>query len=1431
MAFISLDRRFYAWSKSSGDPDLFRYMDSSRGAISWGELKSRRRVILLAEAGSGKTEEMTAQHQAGIDQGHYSFYTTVQKAADKGLSAALGKRQLSSVEEWQSSDRPAWFFFDSIDEAKAKDINLEDLLVEIANAIVGCEARAHVIISGRHSNWEFERDLERVIKHLPIPADPEELIPVDENQALISVLRPKDTKKEPKSIETPVVVVMAPLDKNRVAEFAAQKGISNVDAFLKGLNQSHLWQFARRPLDLGWLVDHWNANGMFGSLAEMLELSLHSRLEETNPILNRKDALSIDKALRGLERVGAALTLSKIDSILIPDEGREFGGVKEALKLSDALTDWSSSEHTLFINRPVFDPARAGLVRLHNDNEGVVRSYLTAKWIKRLSEANCPLRAVLDLLVANQYGVEIVRPTMRETAAWIALWDRKISCELIRIDASVLIGHGDPSSLPVDERKAILQKVIAKISTEPFYDSPAFTSLQRFAKQDMAPFIRQAWRRNKQSPAVRELLLLMIELGELTECADIAVEAAYLQFDDDATFLYASRALIATANSTEKTRFGKFVADNAETIASRVVWNAMESLFPGHMLTIDLIKALSKVDLENTGGLGLDHYGPGFIAKIETANEVEQVLNELLRLLGAIEPFDYDHLQREKQQSILSSITAAGTRLLSLINQDDLPLSVVTAAIAVGMAEGTDRRAQLDELERLPKALGKTPARRRASVWIAYPLLTGSKALQGQPLTNHWQLRFGGLYLEFGPEDLTWVLEDAMYRENADEQHLALSIAMGIWRDAEKSKAILKEITSATKSSPELTEVVREWIAPHRPSAEEVNFERQRKQRARKTALQLASADKSWMKFAENIRSNPKQLQNLHKPGVKGIDWRIFHIWKLLRQIGGGYSQNSAMHLQQLTKIFGNDALEEIRLAFMGYWRLCSSLPRSKRSAEERNIVYTQDSVALVGVTLEADEPNWASKLSHEDALTAAILATLEVGDLPTWLSALSEAKPNAVREVLMGEIVEVLRDRGSLEHSHFLQTLSNADEKVLSVVSSEIFKIISLEPDLPSAALDSIIRILVRGYKNTNQLLEFAISRFRKTTEPDIRAMYLGMSYSLDADRATKELVNTLCELEEADQTRLAIAVLPKIFGNGWSRMNLPIATLSVKNLERLIELAYKAIKVEEDVHRPSGVVYSPNERDYAENARWAAFMSLVNQPGFATIDALHRLTSLHWFPIPRHRMIDYAMKRAGQDSESAPWIAADVHKYENDFLKLPRTSKDLQEIIERHLSDIEHDLLNGSTSQYKTVARLEKEVAVQNWMMEALNRKHVRGYSIEREAHVLDEKEPDLQVTAKATDAKLPIEIKVAETWTLTQLEEALTGQLMEQYVRERLNRWGVLLLVHQKKKKRGWIKGGKYISFDTVVKHLKQMALDISGRDFDSPQLHIAVIDVTK
>ena len=319
--------------------------------------------------------------------------------------------------------------------------------------------------------------------------------------------------------------------------------------------------------------------------------------------------------------------------------------------------------------------------------------------------------------------------------------------------------------------------------------------------------------------------------------------------------------------------------------------------------------------------------------------------------------------------------------------------------------------------------------------------------------------------------------------------------------------------------------------------------------------------------------------------------------------------------------------------------------------------------------------------------------------------------------------------------------------------------------------------------------------------------------------------------ELAAPDQAALVQRVLPRVFGGQFGRDDDVVEHFPLASLERLVRLAFQAIRPDHDIQHVNGEVYSPGPRDDAEGARGAVFKRIVTTPGRAGFDAIMRLHAENGFPASKERLQELAIERASIESEMAPWPAGEAVEFERTAGTEPRTTRDLQMLALSRIADMQHDLVHDDYQQGETLAGLPSENTVQRWFGDRMDLKKGRSFSVGRENHVADEKEPDVRLVAKATDANVPIEIKVAESWALRQLESALVDQLCGKYLRDRQTRHGILLLVHQMPRPVGWeAENGVMLTFQQVVERLRAKAAEIAGAATDAPQPEIAVIDVT-
>src|SRR6266566_4568660 len=299
---IELNRRFVQCDNDErSDPALVAHFERTAGTLGWHDLLPRRRVVLLAEAGSGKTTEMKARARALKAQGRAAFYAPVEDVGRRGLEGALRHADRAQLAAWRTSEEDAWFFIDSVDEAKNSGVKLHTALRGIAEAIAGGERRAHVVLAGRYTDWQFRHDLALLNEDLAIPTDRALPPPPSPDELVISTIH-REARKEEEPPEEPIVVVMTGLDEARVRQFAAGQKVQNLAEFMGQIEAANLWQFARRPLDLEWLVEFWHGNGRLGSLAETLETCISERLQESQVDRARQDGLDIARAGRAVEQ-------------------------------------------------------------------------------------------------------------------------------------------------------------------------------------------------------------------------------------------------------------------------------------------------------------------------------------------------------------------------------------------------------------------------------------------------------------------------------------------------------------------------------------------------------------------------------------------------------------------------------------------------------------------------------------------------------------------------------------------------------------------------------------------------------------------------------------------------------------------------------------------------------------------------------------------------------------------------------------------------------------------------------------------------------------------------------------------------------------------------------------------------------------------------
>tara|TARA_E500000318_G_scaffold112037_1_gene133549 strand:- start:240 stop:4535 length:4296 start_codon:yes stop_codon:yes gene_type:complete len=1380
----------------------------------WDELLLSERVVVLAEAGSGKTHEMQQLTSRLVADGRSAFFVPLEMLADQDLPEILAAKADDGerFENWRTDDSaPAWFFLDAVDELKLHRGTLRRALTRVARALGDARARANVVLSSRPTDWQPGADLDTFREYLP-PTHREAMVVQDQEADVVDPLlselqEPDASKSEPR------IVVLLPLDKKQIETFAVAAGVDDTNRFLEAIQRSDVEAFAGRPLDLLGLIDGWIAEG---GLPTRLEHHQRDVLRSLRDDPDRPDAevLSSDQAAEGAKRLALALTMTRMRTMAVPDRTPDSG----ALIASDVLTDWTSAQISSLLRRPLFDPATYGRVRFHHRS---IQEYLAAERLADLRQKGLPVRTLMRALFSDRYGEHVVIPSMRPIAGWLSLRDADVRREALVREPEVLVVEGDPQSLDHHARCELLRHYIERYGAGGWrrLEMP-ISQIRRLAQPDLADDVAATWAAPHENEEVREFLLKLIWLGPLLKCAEIAFEAARSRDFSPYARIIGIRALATCDRSDLARSVASDMLNDPDGWPAQIIHSSIDDLFPAVMTLDELENLLRRIpEPRNTvGGFewglfnlvdGLDPHDP---ATIELRERLAALIRE-----GCVSNSDI-----YCPSSSFSHLTPALVKLCLRQFQSGRTDSqlVVSSVVAIRYhADNTTGREQADELR---MALREAAVRKEA--FLSDLALNDQINPEMDPRHRLFTALHQGVLGQISGDD-EWPLEKVTAASTEADRVLFIHAAIQAWVNGGRRPEVAEDLLSRVSDDDVLLALVEGEINP--PPREPSEAVRRLHRRQEERAAEEAKKEERWQNFQHQVTAIPSEMfssEQLERTVNLLLDW--------LRGRGDDQSSIVFSGWRFIRKFFGDHVGDIFEAYLLNQWRNTPP-PLISGPLSEAPQISRRRCVALTGLLVEAaSSSEWAVHLEADEALRAAQWATLELNGFPEWLGMLANVHPTAVTEILEVEISAELGETATNEHPHNLSAVQHGPENVrLLLVPALKARLLDWpqpikdeQHDLRQATnLDRVLTILVEAGCMDAYAADECETRFRIAPTTIAGGVWLSGLCAQDLERGCRVIRDVLAEVPEEQRGALGQRWVRILFGDrGFFRVPVGLDA-PVTVIVDLIKLAYDVVRLDDDLHHEG--VFTPGERDDAQDARSRLLGALIELAGQDAHDALVELADDGRFAHMPDRLRMLARERAAIDSEPEPMTTAAFHVWEARFATPPGNRDALFQVMVDRLEDIEFDVRHHDFGDRRWLRDVEDEREMQARLSTHLQDRQRDDYQVIREDEVADAKKPDIRLLARAFPGRAAIEIKIGDSWSVRELEEAVRDQLVGQYLRAAECSVGALWVTYAGRKGFQHPETGQKMTFEAVVQQLQAYAAQIEAGE--NGRIRIAVL----
>lgn len=1404
---------------NSFDPVSFQSRAASFGRFGWDELLKSDRVLIVSEAGAGKTYECRAEQLTKWNAGEAAFYLDLAQLCQNQLRELLLVEEELRFDAWLASQSDvATIFLDSIDELKLTLGSFEVALKRLNKALMGQLGRVRIVITTR----PIPIDYRLVQQLLPVPKK-RESTPSSANFADIAM---STHNSEGKGKETTVPiwrnVTLLPLSDDQIRSVATLQGVADADEMLKDIRRRNAEDFARRPQDLIELCADWRD---YRRIRTHREQVAHNVAVKLKPRIDRREKAQLpnEKAIEGAGRLALAALLTRKLTLRHSAEADRGGEPGTALDPSVILMDWSADERETLLERALFGFASYGRVRFHHRS---VIEYLAAQRLRSLLDFGMSVKAVKRLLfVETLHGLKVVKPSMQPVAAWLASSHESIFSEVRDREPDVLLDHADPESLSSQQRIAALDAYVRRYGQGGWRGKRVpQIQVHRFASQDLAPEVLRLWHSNVENPEVRELLLKVIAAVPMVEGADIAFSVVMNRESESGERMDALEVLINLRDPRSEEVI-QCMQNSPDIWDVSLLRNGIIRLFPNLISPEQVCVLLARAGESAQREDEFNWFWQSIADAVLTPDYLESLRKSLTELLsnGLEWRVKWPHIASPKRH-LAAPLAAVCLRQFT----EGCRSETVIQSSVLALRFARDEYTSYKPATHLRAAFGKASSSVREAAFWADDTLMKFLTKQDDPRRRFMEANFYGPIALNAVQDATWVLDNLSdLQMPLSQRSLMLEVALqSEWRHH------LLLVQERVADSPTLTKAINDHLKPAPVNREliamELRFERGRRQSERRRAKD----HESWVMFWMEVANNPQTAFSPDRAGSTA-----WNLWTAISR-SGEESRASGWSRSFIERHFSKEVADRLRSTMTTLWRNDCPSMRSERPRDERDTFLTRWQLGLAGIAAEAEDPNWAKALSIGDARLASRYALLELNGFPSWLANLAEAQPVAVDEVLGAELTYELNEIvPKRRHSMLLENIAHATPALAGLFQPRLKawmdeNIVPKTLEKSDEVAELKRRVLDVLLKNGDEKLHkyfvtVAANQLTCGLGSATARIWLPVMMWMDPAVGVEHLEQGLNKLEPG-LLGSGVDWMALLFGEPYHEMYIDLRTpkYSPRVLLRLLRLAYSHVRPFEDITHEGA--YSPSSRDHAQRGRDALLSALMDSKGPEAWNVKLEMADDPLFARIRDRTLLMAREGAAREADVAVLSEAEVVALIRNGEAPPITRTELFALLVDRLDDIE-DLLLRDDSPRAAWAGISEEKVMRREIARELRNTANQAYTVDQEGVTADEKETDIRLRATASDQQAVIELKLGDGRTGRDLRDTIKSQLVTKYMASEECRSGCLLVTVAQDRQWEHPDSGERLDVLGLEAMLQEEALKISDEMRMSVLLVTRVLDL--